>query len=82
MAYSGIVLEFHVHLTYPNFPVDPKTVCDRISGLIFSSEVPVGTSATCTNADSYPPDISLASMPAALFDRGFYCNGVMVVDLK
>lgn len=57
--------------TYPNFPVEPKIVLDIKSSATLSRENPLGISATCTNVDSYPPDISLDSIPAALFERGF-----------
>lgn len=71
-----IFLKIYYQWTYPNFPVEPKIVWDIISRSSLSKETPFGSSATWTNADSYPPEISLDSIPAALLERGFTfaCN--------
>jgi hypothetical protein len=61
--------------TYPNFPVDPNIVCDISAGFMLANDVPFDNSATMTKDDSYPPEISLASIPAALLDRGYVIPG-------
>jgi hypothetical protein len=42
---------------------------------MLSSDVPFGNPETMTKDDSYPPEMSRASIPAALFDRGFVIPG-------
>ena len=54
----------------PNFPAEENIASDMNDGFTLSrAVVPFGNAATSTNDDSYPPVLSLVSIPVVLLDN-------------